>query len=102
MEQLLRAVSSSLNNAATTIGHCVHWVLSRGHAQPQLTEDELRRLSEVRALLRDKFDRSNPEHRVRLGMPALPVSMRFHSRLLTAPSRRSWMHSKVAVLLHKV
>ena len=63
MEQFVQLVSSSIVTCASSLGACVHWVLS-GAGKAQLSQRDLERIGPVLKLLQGKFDHDNPAHQV--------------------------------------
>ena len=64
MEQFVQLVSSGIVTCASSLGACVHWVLS-GAGKAQLSQRDLERIGPVLKLLQGKFDHDNPAHQVR-------------------------------------
>lgn len=64
LESFIQFITKRLAACATSLQACVQWIVSGG-SSPQLTDEQLELLASIRTVLKDKFDKDNPEHQVR-------------------------------------
>jgi hypothetical protein len=73
LESFILFITKGLAACATSLQACVQWIVTGSSSLP-LTDEQLELVAKVRAVLKERFDRNNPEHQVRAAFCLLPLT----------------------------